>query len=66
MELTINGAPRQFPAALTVAELVEAPGDTGKHIAVEAGRESFIAGRMARKNRPADSPSQAGRLMAPR
>ena len=39
MEITINGEPRQFSAALTVAELVDLLGYTGKRIAVERNGE---------------------------
>ena len=35
MEIVINGKSRSFPAALSVAELVDALGFTGKRIAVE-------------------------------
>ncbi len=35
IELTLNGEPRQFPAPLTVAGLIEHLGYTGKRIAVE-------------------------------
>ncbi|MBK1681715.1 sulfur carrier protein ThiS [Rhodocyclus tenuis] len=35
MELVINGESRSFPAALSVAALVETLGFTGKRIAVE-------------------------------
>ncbi len=37
--LKINGESRQFPAALTVARLVEALGYTGKRIAIERNGE---------------------------
>ena len=33
--LSINGAPRQFPATLKVAELIATLGYTGKRIALE-------------------------------
>mgnify|MGYP002140655047 FL=1 len=39
MEITINGQPRQFPATLSVAELVEVLGYAGKRIAVERNGE---------------------------
>jgi sulfur carrier protein len=45
MEIIINGEPRQFPAALTVAALVEALGYTGKRIAVECNGEIVARGR---------------------
>lgn len=37
--LSINGVTRQFPAALKVAELIEALGYTGKRIALERNGE---------------------------
>ncbi len=37
--LSINGAPRQFPAPIKVAELIEALGYTGKRIALERNGE---------------------------
>ncbi|WP_324779183.1 sulfur carrier protein ThiS [Thiobacillus sedimenti] len=39
LELVINGAPRSFPAPLTVAGLVEALELVGKRIAVERNGE---------------------------
>ena len=45
MEITINGVSRQFPGALTVAELVETLGYTGKRIAVERNAEIVPRGR---------------------
>ena len=48
MEITINGESRQFPefpAAPTVAALVEALGYTGKRIAVERNGEIVARGR---------------------
>ena len=39
MEITINGQIQQFPATLSVAELVEALGYAGKRIAVERNGE---------------------------
>lgn len=39
LELKINGESRQFPAALTVAGLVEELGYTGKRIAIERNGE---------------------------
>jgi sulfur carrier protein len=38
-ELKINGEPRQFPEALTVADLVTALGYAGKRIAIERNGE---------------------------
>ena len=38
-QLKINGEPRQFPAALTVADLIEQLGYAGKRIAVERNGE---------------------------
>jgi len=39
LDLKINGENRQFPAALTVAGLIEALGYAGKRIAVERNGE---------------------------
>lgn len=39
LEIKINGEPRQFPDALTVAALIEQLGYTGKRIAVERNGE---------------------------
>jgi sulfur carrier protein len=39
MKITINGEDRQFSPRLTVAELVEALGYTGKRIAIERNGE---------------------------
>ena len=47
MEIIINGEPRQFPAPLTVAALVEALGYSGKRIAVERNGEIVPRGRHA-------------------
>ncbi|MBS1227213.1 MAG: thiamine biosynthesis protein ThiS [Proteobacteria bacterium] len=47
MEITINGEPRQFPAPLNVAALVEALGYGGKRIAVERNGEIVPRGRHA-------------------
>jgi len=47
MELIINGEPRQFSTALTVAELVELLGYTGKRIAVERNGEIVPRSRHA-------------------
>ncbi len=45
MEITINGQARQFPCALSVAELVEALGYAGKRIAVERNGEIVVRAR---------------------
>ncbi len=37
--VTINGEPRQFPQTLTIAELIEQMGLTGKRIALERNGE---------------------------
>ncbi len=47
MELLINGEPRQFSSALTVAELVDLLGYAGKRIAVERNGEIVPRGRHA-------------------
>jgi sulfur carrier protein len=47
MKITINGEARQFPARLTVAELVEALGYTGKRIAIERNGEIVPRSRHA-------------------
>ena len=47
MDITINGLPRQFPAALSVAALVEELGYAGKRIAVERNGEIVPRGRHA-------------------
>lgn len=39
LDLKINGESRQFPAALSVAELIETLGYAGKRIAVERNGE---------------------------
>lgn len=39
MQLTINGEPKTFPAALTVADLVERLALVGKRIAIELNGE---------------------------
>lgn len=39
LEIKINGEARQFPEALTVAELIALLGYTGKRIAVECNGE---------------------------
>ncbi len=39
LHITLNGEPRQFPQALTVAGLTDALGLTGKRIAVEKNGE---------------------------
>ena len=45
MKITINGETRQFSPQLTVAELVEALGYTGKRIAIERNGEIVPRGR---------------------
>ena len=45
MNITINGEPRHFPAWLTVAELVDALGYSGKRIAIERNGEIVPRGR---------------------
>jgi sulfur carrier protein len=45
MELLINGESQQFPASLTVAELVLALDHAGKRIAVERNGEIVPRGR---------------------
>lgn len=47
MEISLNGVPRQFPAPLTVASLVDTLGYTGKRIAVERNGEIVPRGRHA-------------------
>jgi len=39
LEITVNGEPRQFPEALSVAGLTDQLGLTGKRIAVERNGE---------------------------
>jgi sulfur carrier protein len=39
MKITLNGETRQFPAPLTVAQLVDTLGYTGKRIAIERNGE---------------------------
>lgn len=39
MEITVNGEPRRFEGALTVADLVAQMGLAGRRIAVELNRE---------------------------
>jgi len=39
MEITVNGEPRRFEGALTVADLVAQMGLAGRRIAVEVNRE---------------------------
>jgi sulfur carrier protein len=39
MELFVNGQPRAWPAAPTVARLLEAEGQAGRRVAVEVNRE---------------------------
>ena len=48
ISLSINGEPRQFPASINVAKLIEILGYTGKRIALERNgeivpRSSFAA-----------------------
>jgi thiamine biosynthesis protein ThiS len=50
--VSINGEPRQFPQTLTIAELIEQMGLTGKRIALErngeiAPRSSFATQQIA-------------------
>jgi sulfur carrier protein len=45
--LSINGATRQFPAALSVAELIATLGYTGKRIALERNGEIVPRGLFA-------------------
>ena len=47
LKITINGESRQFPAAMTVAALVETLGYTGKRIAIERNGEIVPRGRHA-------------------
>ena len=47
MELSINGERRQTPAPLTVAEMIETLGYTGKRIALERNGEIVPKGRHA-------------------
>lgn len=47
MDLTLNGEPRHFPAALTLAELVAQLELTGKRIAVEVDGQIVPRGRHA-------------------
>jgi len=47
MDIKINGETRPFPAQLTVAELVEALGYTGKRIAIERNGEIVPRSRHA-------------------
>lgn len=50
MQLTINGKPRDFDqATLSVADLVTTLNLAGKRLAIEAGREAYLAGRMPKK-----------------
>ena len=45
--LTINGEPRQFPQTLSIAELIEQMGLTGKRIALERNGEIAPRGSFA-------------------
>ena len=47
LKITINGESRQFPAAMTVAALVETLGYTGKRIAIERNGEIVPRGHHA-------------------
>lgn len=47
MEVLINGEPRQFSSVLTVAELVDLLGYTGKRIAIERNGEIVPRSRHA-------------------
>jgi sulfur carrier protein len=47
LELKINGETRQFPAALTVAGLIDQLGYTGKRIAIERNGEIVPKGQHA-------------------
>ena len=47
MNLVINGESRHFPAALTVAALIEELGFAGKRIAVECNGDIVPRGRHA-------------------
>ena len=52
ISLSINGEPRQFPASIKVAQLIEILGYTGKRIALERNgeivpRSSFAAQELA-------------------
>ncbi len=47
MRLLINGESREFPASLTVADLVKALDHAGKRIAVERNGEIVARGRHA-------------------
>lgn len=53
-EIKINGEPRQFPAALTVAGLVAELGYAGKRIAIERN------GEIIPKSQHATTPLAAG------
>ena len=54
LNITINGEPRQFASALTVAGLIEQLGYTGKRIAVERN------GEIVPKSRHASTPLVSG------
>ena len=56
IQVTVNGAPREFPAALTFSQLVEALELGGKRLAIERNgeivpRSSFAATRLAHGDR---------------
>lgn len=54
IEIVLNGSPRQLPAPLTVAGLLEGEGLAGKRVAVEKN------GEIVPKSRHADTPLAAG------
>jgi sulfur carrier protein len=54
IEITLNGAARQFDPPLTVAGLLECEGLTGKRLAVERN------GEIVPKSRHAETPVEAG------
>lgn len=54
MQITLNGAPRELPASLTVTGLIELLGYVGKRVAVERN------GEIVPKSRHADTPLQDG------
>ena len=47
LDIKINGEPRQFPEALTVAGLIDQLGYTGKRIAVERNGDIVPKGQHA-------------------
>ena len=54
MQITLNGAPRELPASLTVTGLIELLGYVGKRVAVERN------GEIVPKSRHADTPLRDG------